>query len=73
MSGHLRLDDGTTWPNPLDPGDVEWTLRYGAPTRAQMLHAASVLAAYRRLGAGPGGQLPALRRAAKAGDPAVDG
>lgn len=66
MSSHLRLDDGTTWPDPGDPGDVQWQLRYGEPTREQLVFAASVLAAYGRLGLGPGNrQLPALRRAAK--------
>ncbi len=67
MSSHLRLDDGTTWPDPGDPGGVEWQLRYGEPTREHLVFAASVLAAYARLGLGPGNtQLPALRRAAKA-------
>lgn len=48
-------------------GDVQWQLRYGEPTREQMVFAASVLAAYGRLCLGPGNrQLPALRRAAKA-------
>lgn len=67
MSSHLRLDDGTTWPDPGDPGDVQWQLRYGGPTREQMVFAASVMAAYGRLGLGPrSSQLAALRRAAKA-------
>jgi hypothetical protein len=67
VSSHLRLDDGTTWPDPGDPDDVQWQLRYGEPSREQMVFAASVLAAYGRLGLGPGNrQLPALRRAAKA-------
>ncbi len=66
MSSHLQLDDGTTWPDPGDPAGVDWQLRYGTPTREHLLFAASVLAAYARLGLGPSTQLPALRRAAKA-------
>lgn len=29
--------------------DLEWTLRYGVPTRSDLLHAASILNAYRAL------------------------
>ena len=45
---HLRFD-GMTWPNPSDPLAVEWTLRYGTPTRAQLHVAASMIAAYKQL------------------------
>lgn len=41
--------DGMTWPNPLDPNEVESVLRYGTPTREQILTAASFMAAYRAL------------------------
>lgn len=42
---------GTAWPNPLDPNDVQWRLRYaqGSVTKADMMFAASVLSAYRSL------------------------
>lgn len=52
----LRFSDGTgreggsmTWPNPDDPGEVQWTLRYGRPSRADLLFAASVLDTYGHL------------------------
>jgi len=41
--------DGMSWPNPTDPLDVEWSMRYGNPSREQMLVAASFVAAYRHL------------------------
>lgn len=41
--------DGMTWPHPGDPGEVEWTLRYGTPTREQLNVAASMVAAYKQL------------------------
>ena len=43
-------DECTVWPAPTGQlGDVEYALRYGAPTRSDILHAASVLNAYRAL------------------------
>lgn len=47
-SSYLNFD-GMTWPNPADPNDVEWALRYGEPTREQRMVAASFIAAYRQL------------------------
>jgi hypothetical protein len=44
---YVRLND-TTWPVPPDD-DLEWALRYGTPTRFQLLRAASVLSAYHAL------------------------
>lgn len=47
----MRIDsfyNGTVWPVPdssKDPG-LEWTLRYGTPTKEDLLMAASVVAAY---------------------------
>lgn len=35
------------WPNPADPNEVEHRLRYGKPTRSDLLVAASQMAAYR--------------------------
>ena len=40
----LVLSDGSSWPVPN--GDLEWTLRYGEPTRRDLLAAASILSAY---------------------------
>lgn len=37
------------WPNPYDPNAVQWRLRYGEPTRSDLLVAASYVAAYRQL------------------------
>ncbi len=47
VSTAVRLSNGTTWPT-LDHGDtsLEWRLRYGAPTRSDMLAAAEYVAAY---------------------------
>lgn len=44
---------GMAWPNPADPNDIEWTLRYGEPTREQLMVAASMVAAYKQLVADP--------------------
>jgi hypothetical protein len=39
--------DGMAWNAPdASHRDLEWRLRYGAPTKADLLRAASVLAAY---------------------------
>jgi hypothetical protein len=38
------LEDGTIWP--VNVGGIEWTLRYGEPTRGDLLIAASVLSVY---------------------------
>jgi hypothetical protein len=48
MRGTLHFD-GMAWPNPNDPHEIEWALRYGTPSREQMLAAASFIAAYRQL------------------------
>lgn len=45
---YLNFDE-MTWPNPEDPADVEWALRYGTPTPAQLNIAGSVIAAYKQL------------------------
>lgn len=39
----------TVWSLPSDDPDVEWQLRYGKPTKAQMLESAEVLSTYRAL------------------------
>ena len=41
--------DGMTWPDPRDPAEVQWRLRYGTPTEADRMWCASVLGAYRQL------------------------
>lgn len=42
--------EGMTWPLPeTDENSVEWKLRYGEPTKGELLFAASVLNAYRAL------------------------
>ena len=52
---YVTIDDWTDpgrkmcAPHPDDPMDVEWTLRYGTPTREQALVAASFISAYRQL------------------------
>jgi hypothetical protein len=37
------------WPNPGDPHEVEWRLRYGTLMREDLLYAASVIHAYAHL------------------------
>jgi hypothetical protein len=41
--------DGMCWPNPDDPNETQWRLRYGTPTRADLLFAAHVMCAYGQL------------------------
>ncbi len=43
------LPEGRTFPDPADPNEVQWRLRYGQPTREDLMHAASVMAAYSAL------------------------
>lgn len=48
-SSYIRRDDGTVWPNPDDPAEVQWRLRYGTPSKEDLLWAASAASAYREL------------------------
>jgi len=43
---YLQLPDGSVWPNPNDPSEVEYRLRYGTHKE---LTAASYIAAYKEL------------------------
>lgn len=45
---YLHFED-MTWPNPNDPSEIEWRLRYGTPTRSDLLLVASFMGAYRHL------------------------
>ena len=45
---YIKRDNGTVWPNPADPLEVEWKLRYGRLTREEQLVAASFIAAYKQ-------------------------
>lgn len=45
---YLRFPDGSGWPDPTDPNEAQWRLRY-APDRSAELTAASYLDAYRSL------------------------
>ena len=41
---------GMTWPCPGEEmNDLEWTLRYGTPTRENLLSAAGIIGAYRQM------------------------
>lgn len=40
---------GMTWPNPHALEEMAWRLRYGQPTKVDLLLAASVVGAYRQL------------------------
>lgn len=52
---YAHFDDGTGWPLPSHGGDeeddvsLEWALRYGQPTRVQILEAAGIISAYEAL------------------------
>jgi len=48
MKSFVRFDD-CCWPNPLDPNEIESTMRYGAPNESEALQAASFIAAYKQL------------------------
>lgn len=56
----LRFEDGSAWPDPSDPNEIEWCLRYGSPEERETvtMPAASYMAAYRSLI-----YLPSRRRA----------
>lgn len=43
---HFVRVEGTTWPNPNDPTEVQWRLRYGTPSKSDLLIAASFMHAY---------------------------
>ena len=47
-NAYLRFD-GMTWPNPNDPTEVQWRLRYGTPSQSDLLVAASHMCAYAQL------------------------
>lgn len=47
-SSYLRIGV-TTWPNPNDPNEVQWRLRYGTPSKEDLLVAASAMHAYAHL------------------------
>lgn len=49
MKSYHVLSNDTTWPSPVASNDIEWQLRYGQPTREQILVAASMLSAFRYL------------------------
>ena len=50
VTAPLRLQfDGWTWPHPDRVADIEWQLRYGRPTRQQLLEAAGMLSALLQL------------------------
>lgn len=75
--GHMYVQhadgDGYTFPDPTSKeyADAEYAMRYGAPSRGQLLYAASALSALSHLLTHPGGteyavgQLRELRRALK--------
>ena len=48
VNPYLRFD-GMTWPNPSDPNESQWRIRYGQPSREDLMFAASVMHAYAHL------------------------
>lgn len=75
-SSYVRVE-GTTWPHPDDPNSVEWVLRYGNPSREDLLRAASFIHAYRHLISMTqrerNHRIQTLRLAAPLGQPTQDG
>lgn len=50
MGAFVRVGPEMTWPFPGKRlAEVEWALRYGEPTRSDLLVAASVISAYEAL------------------------
>lgn len=47
MSKKCITIEDMSWPMP--DNDLEWKLRYGQPTRAELLQAASILSAYSQM------------------------
>lgn len=47
LTGRYAVFDGMTWPNPDTA--VAWTLKYGVPSREDLLFAASIIDAYQTL------------------------
>lgn len=46
-NGGFAFFEDMTWPCPgKRMGDLEWTLRYGTPTREDLLYAASIVASF---------------------------
>lgn len=48
-SGTYLRFDGMTWPNPADPGEVQWRLRYAVTDHSDHMVAASFMHAYQAL------------------------
>ena len=71
--------DGMAWPNPEDPRSVEWRLRYGRPSRDDLMVAASFIGAYKQLVADPvrerNAKVAGIRRAMRhpSGAPITEG
>jgi len=55
------LPDGSVGTTASEAGELQWTLRYGDPTREQLLAAASVLQEYWHLVAHPVGTEAVIR------------
>lgn len=51
----LKLDDGASWPDPRDLGDLQWTLRYGRPSSEDAMAAAEIVDAYQHILLHPAG------------------
>lgn len=64
--------DGMTWPNPDDPTDLEWRLRYGTLAPPDLHLAAEIVAAYKYLVTEPqrvrNVRVAQIRRAVKGAD-----
>ena len=48
-SSYIKTSVECCWPNPQDPNDIEWMLRFGKVDKSHLLVAASYINAYRSL------------------------
>lgn len=62
----LLLDGGASWPSPRGVGDLEWTLRYGEPTQADLMAAARIVATYLHILTHPAGTEAIVRQVRQA-------
>ena len=49
MTDYMIFDD-MTWPKPGEKmGELEWRMRFGTPTKGDLLSAAAIIHAYRKM------------------------
>lgn len=46
---YFKVFNEMTWPDPHTVGEIEWILRYGEPTKSNLMVAASIVGGYKDL------------------------